>query len=201
MMVAANGLQALRKKMQHKLSSKAMSTGATNGDSYSTPMCVVHWLEKDIIQCKFTLDPCAQKHTAKAEKFFTTLEGGLKQSWKGYIVFCNPPHSRGQADRWLKKAYTSFVEDGVHSVVLVRADTGTDWFRKWVPQATGVIFTERISFLDPNTGKPSHGNSMASAFFLFGVGVPALNATCMFLRYEKKKPNDSSKKAVVDSRA
>lgn len=52
----------------------------------------------------FTLDPCATQDNAKCEKFFTEEDDGLAQSWKGHVVFMNPPYGR-VIGHWVKKAH------------------------------------------------------------------------------------------------
>jgi hypothetical protein len=56
----------------------------------------------------FTLDVAAAKHNAKAERFYTRADDGLRQPWSGR-VWCNPPYSRiaGVMDlgSWVRKAW------------------------------------------------------------------------------------------------
>jgi len=66
---------------------------------WATPQSVFDSLNKEF---KFTLDPAATKQNAKCKKFFTVKEDGLKQSWLGERVFCNPPYGRVIGD-WVKK--------------------------------------------------------------------------------------------------
>lgn len=54
----------------------------------------------------FTLDPCCTEQNAKCSKHYTKAEDGLKQSWIGEIVYCNPPYGRTMGD-WIKKASES----------------------------------------------------------------------------------------------
>lgn len=50
----------------------------------------------------FTLDAAAAPHNAKCQKYFTRADDGLKRSWGGERVWCNPPYSDLAA--WTAKA-------------------------------------------------------------------------------------------------
>ena len=50
---------------------------------------------------RFTLDVCAEKHTAKCEKYFTKEDNALDKEWHG-ICWMNPPYGRG-IGVWLKR--------------------------------------------------------------------------------------------------
>lgn len=58
-------------------------------DEWATPTDFYNELNKEF---KFDLDPCANEHNHKCEKYFTIEDNGLLQSWAGYNVFCNPPY-------------------------------------------------------------------------------------------------------------
>lgn len=70
----------------------------------------------------FTLDVCATAENAKCKKFFTEQENGLEQSWRGEVVWCNPPYSKIAA--WVAKA----VAEKTKVVMLIPARTDTKWF-------------------------------------------------------------------------
>lgn len=55
---------------------------------------------------RFTLDVAAAPHNAKCERFFTIDDDGLKQSWAGERVWCNPPYS--DLGSWVGKAWSEF---------------------------------------------------------------------------------------------
>jgi phage N-6-adenine-methyltransferase len=50
----------------------------------------------------FTLDVAANEENAKTERYFTLQRSGLKQSWAGEVVWCNPPYS--DIRPWVEKA-------------------------------------------------------------------------------------------------
>lgn len=79
---------------------------------------------------KFTLDPCATPENAKCAKFFTKEDDGLKQSWEGERVFCNPPYGR-EIGKWVEKAHQSRTLTQV-IVMLIPARTDTKYFHQYI---------------------------------------------------------------------
>jgi hypothetical protein len=51
----------------------------------------------------FTLDVAASPENAKCERYFTAEQDGLRQSWAGEVVWCNPPYS--SIAPWVAKAW------------------------------------------------------------------------------------------------
>lgn len=78
----------------------------------------------------FTLDPCSTHENAKCPKHYTIEENGLKQSWQGEIVFCNPPYGR-EIGKWVKKAYDEAMK-GTKIVMLIPARVDTKWFHQYL---------------------------------------------------------------------
>lgn len=64
-------------------SSKAMD--------WATPQKFFDQLDSEF---HFTLDPCADETNHKCARYFTAADDGLKQSWGGQTVFCNPPYGK-----------------------------------------------------------------------------------------------------------
>src|SRR5690242_8264201 len=67
---------------------------------------------------RFTLDPCAEHHTAKCSKYYTIDDNGLSKCWAGEIVFCNPPYSNGNIDQWMEKCYKESLKPNTIVVAL-----------------------------------------------------------------------------------
>jgi phage N-6-adenine-methyltransferase len=59
---------------------------------------------------RFTLDACALPHNTKCPRYFTPEQDGLRRSWAGERVWCNPPYS--QIEPWAQKAWAEIVDDG-----------------------------------------------------------------------------------------
>ncbi|WFD12231.1 DNA N-6-adenine-methyltransferase [Tepidibacter hydrothermalis] len=81
---------------------------SSKSNEWATPQDLFDKLNEEF---KFTLDPCATHENAKCGKYYTIEEDGLKQSWKGEIVFCNPPYGR-EISQWVEKSYKESVRGG-----------------------------------------------------------------------------------------
>lgn len=92
-------------------------------EEWETPQALFDSLDDEF---HFTLDPCASKENAKAEKYFTREQDGLLQSWEGEVVFCNPPYGRPIRD-WVKKAAEEAAK-GATVVMLLPVRTDAAWF-------------------------------------------------------------------------
>lgn len=66
---------------------------------------------------KFTLDVAANPENAKTKKFFDIKTDGLKQSWRGERVWCNPPFSN--LGGWVRKALAEVNGGGCLLVVML----------------------------------------------------------------------------------
>jgi len=94
-------------------------------DNRSTPDSLFVPLNEEF---HFTLDPCANKENAKCERYYTYEQNGLIQSWRGEIVFMNPPYSNLYA--WMLKAR---YESPMATVVcILPCDTSTNWFHDFL---------------------------------------------------------------------
>lgn len=54
----------------------------------------------------FTLDVAAAHHNAKAPRYYSRIQDGLKSPWDGERIWCNPPYSN-LAD-WVVKAWIEY---------------------------------------------------------------------------------------------
>jgi hypothetical protein len=78
----------------------------------------------------FTLDPCPNGAT-----------DGLTRSWRGEIVYCNPPYGRGLGD-WLSKA-----REAKCAVFLLPSRTDTKWWHDYAMKANEIRFLRgRLKF-------------------------------------------------------
>lgn len=78
----------------------------------------------------FTLDPCAEKSTAKCNKFYTIEENGLTEDWSNEIVFCNPPYGK-EIGKWVEKCYNESLK-GTTIVLLIPSRTDTRYFHNFI---------------------------------------------------------------------
>jgi len=115
----------------------------------------------------FTLDACATDENAKLRTYFTKAQDGLKQSWKGHRVWCNPPFS--DIATWVRKA-SAFEADVC--VLLVPAWTDRRWWHDLIePFRDRPHSGVRVNFLPgrPKFYKPASKEVDRSA--PFGVAV------------------------------
>ncbi len=87
---------------------------------------------------RFTIDVAAQPHNTKLPRFFTPEVDGLRASWAGERVWCNPPFS--DIAPWVRKAW---IERAELIVMLVPANrTEQKWWQEWVEP-----YRDRCSYL------------------------------------------------------
>ena len=87
----------------------------------------------------------------KAEKWYIP-EGTNKPT-----CWMNPPYSRGNIDKFVKKAYEE-SQKGCTVVGLLPLRSAS-WFHKYVMKAHEIRFlTRRVKFIDPETGKQTKGS-------------------------------------------
>jgi len=115
---------------------------------WETPQEFFNELNKEF---NFNLDPCATKENTKCKKYFTQEEDGLKQNWRGYRVFCNPPYGR-EIGKWVKKA--SEARGGI-VVMLIPARTDTKYFHDYIYGQAEIRFIKgRLKFGDSKNSAP-----------------------------------------------
>lgn len=101
----------------------------------------------------FTLDPCSTHMNAKCEKHYTREEDGLRQSWTGETVFCNPPYGR-ELPAWIEKAAKS-AGSGTIVVMLLPARTDTKAFHKYIYNKAEIRFIRgRLKFGNAKNAAP-----------------------------------------------
>lgn len=77
----------------------------------------------------FTIDAAASHENHMLPRYWTPKEDGLSQSWKGERVWCNPPYSAGNLERWVAKAAKREAEI---AVLLIPPNTGTHWWHRYI---------------------------------------------------------------------
>ena len=111
----------------------------------------------------FTLDACAEWHTAKVDCYYTKEQDALNQDWKG-IVWCNPPYGREQI-RFINKAIEENRKHGSTIVLLIPARPDTKvWQDAIFPNASNICFVRgRLKF-----GHAKHSAPFPCALVVFG---------------------------------
>lgn len=122
-------------------------------DNWATPQNLFDSLNNEF---DFTLDPCADDYNHKCNKYYTKEIDGLKQSWKGERIFCNPPYGK-VIYNWVQKCYTENIKNNVLSVMLIPSRTDTKWFHEFIyknPNAEIRFLKGRLKFGESNNSAP-----------------------------------------------
>lgn len=104
----------------------------------------------------FTLDPCCEIGSAKCSNFYTPDDDGLKHDWPFHRVFCNPPYSRGNIEKWVEKCYYQSEFYGALVVALLPVSTSSKWFHKYIWKVADEIrfIKGRVKFIGANSTAP-----------------------------------------------
>lgn len=142
-----------------------------NRDAYRTPPELFAALN---VEFDFKLDVAASKANALCVNFIDEQLNALTFNWKdfgdglngGDYAWCNPPYS--DITPWVRKAAEQ-AKLGIGCVMLVMADTSVGWYAEAIKTCQEVRFIVggRISFLDPETGKPANGNNKGSMLLVW----------------------------------
>jgi len=120
-------------------------------DMWSTPQDFFNKLDREF---KFTLDPCATNDNYKCDYYFTKEKDGLKESWEGETVFCNPPYGRVLKD-WVQKCYEESLKPDTTVVMLIPARTDTIYFHKFIYNIAEIRFLKgRLKFGECKNSAP-----------------------------------------------
>lgn len=91
----------------------------------------LHFAEfQERLDVEFTLDAAAAEHNAKCERYFTREEDGLRQSWAGEFVWCNPPYSA--IEPWLIKAWQEAPRCPLIAMLLPANRCEQKWWQRHV---------------------------------------------------------------------
>lgn len=101
---------------------------SSNSDEWGTPKYLYDELDKEF---HFTLDACATEFNYKCSNYFSPQQDGLSQEWTGN-VFVNPPYTKRQAERWVKKAYDSVKSTANIVVMLIPSRTDVKFWHKYI---------------------------------------------------------------------
>lgn len=117
---------------------------SSDKDDWETPQDFFDQLHAEF---RFTLDPAADEHNRKCERYYTKAQDGLSQDWNGHTVFVNPPYGRNTTERWVEKAYRESRKRDTTIVMLLPARTDTRWFHDFILGKAEVRFVKgRLKF-------------------------------------------------------
>ena len=136
---------------------------SSKSDEWATPDDIYEILNEEF---HFNLDPCANEHNHKCEKFFDIEVDGLKQNWGGHRVFVNPPYS--QIKHWVKKAWEESTKPNTIVVMLIPARTDTRYFHEYIYHRSEIRFLKgRLKFGESKNSAPFP--SMVAIFRAGGI--------------------------------
>lgn len=136
-------------------------------DEYMTP----DWLFKALDdRFNFTVDAACTRKNDKVRSVihqedgsvFSGFEDGLKESWSGHRVFCNPPYS--QKKIWIQKAKEE--TDSKCPLVVMPLPCTMEVLRETKGYHYDIL-SKRVSFIDPKTGEPEKGNRTVTIIVYF----------------------------------
>jgi site-specific DNA-methyltransferase (adenine-specific) len=136
-------------------------------DEWGTPRHIFDELDREF---HFTLDPCANRDRPLPGivRHYNIKDDGLSISWLAERVFCNPPYSKNNIFKWIKKA--NLEKDRAESIVMLIpcTKTGTIYFRDFVltPKIEIRYITGRINFV-PLAGQNDNSNPLYSMLLIW----------------------------------
>lgn len=124
---------------------------SSNTDNWATPDYLYKLLDDEF---KFNLDPCADDHNHKCDRYYTKETDGLSIEWGGDDrVFMNPPYGK-DIKKWVRKAKDSAEKNGALVVGLVPARTDTKWWLDCMSASELRFIEGRIKFGNSKTCAP-----------------------------------------------
>lgn len=95
-------------------------------DKWASPPHIIEQVIQEFGE--ISLDPAASVDNAVCSRYFTEEEDGLKRSWRGNLVYVNPPYGR-ILNEWVAKAlYEYDMGRSKRIVMLLPSRTCTRWF-------------------------------------------------------------------------
>jgi len=115
--------------------------------------------EKLNAKFRFTIDVAASRDNTKMTRFYSIEDCGLKASWAGERVYCNPPYSN--ISPWVEKAICDEPRAELIVMVLPANRTEQKWWLEWIEprrdrhqsRLKTRFLPGRMRFLKPGQGK------------------------------------------------
>jgi len=144
-----------------------MKMNVRGNDNFITPDSLSEQLDKIF---NFELDVACTTDDCKCPTGFYFDKGidALEQDWSLYRCFCNPPFSLKA--KFIEKAYNEVINGNCPVVVMILPSNCQDSkaFQKYIKKN---FFYEtiagRVSFINPETGKPQKGNNSGTTIVYF----------------------------------
>ena len=154
-----------------------LSRNKTGSDSWSTSWRDYHFLNW---MFDFTIDVAAHAGNHKHKRYFSadpddpdSLGNGLKESWAGETVFCQPPYADLKSTRnqigWAEKCATEYEKDGYNTtvVMLIPCRPYRRYFINYLANAEVYFFDRILSFLSPVDNLHRRENTVGSRLVVF----------------------------------
>lgn len=146
-----------------------MNQKGKGNDCFQTPDFIFEQLDNIF---KFTQDVACTSQNFKIfstyGRYFDCGWDGLKNGWQHQRCFCNPPFSNKA--EWIKKADHEVQNNNCPICVMILPSLCMDT-KVWHEYIEGKYLYEilqgRISFIDPETGKPKSGNNSGTVIVYF----------------------------------
>ena len=144
-----------------------MNQKGRGNDFFQTPPYIFQQLNKIF---NFEIDiACNYDNCLCMNGFYHDLDqDALTSNWGGYRAFCNPPFS--QKAEFIKKAHDEVMNGNCPICVMILPILAMDTIA-WHDYIEGKFEYEvlkgRISFIDPETGKPRGGNNCGTVIVYF----------------------------------
>ena len=150
-------------------------------DNWQTPKDLFDKLD---LEFAFDFDVCADKSNYQTFVYFDEKIDALTISWnyktEPAVVWMNPPYSRGNIDKFCKKAYDE-SQKGCTVVGLLPGDCSTKWFHEYVMRADEIRFLKRrVRFVDPDTGKQGGSPTFGSIVVVWRPGAVDAPKVCAY---------------------
>jgi phage N-6-adenine-methyltransferase len=144
-----------------------MNNRGSTIDTFETPDFLFQELNH---RFAFDVDAACTSQNKKLANGFTVDLGinGLKVSWGGLRVFCNPPFSDKAA--WINKAHEEVQNNNCPLVVMIlptNSMSASFWDDVIYPNYKFDVLRGRVQYIHPITKKPAAGNNSGTTVVYF----------------------------------
>ena len=157
-----------------------------NKDEWGTPPKLFKQLD---LEFNFTIDVAASRSSAKCSRFYLKEDNGLKQSWEGERVFCNPPFSKRQIGDWVKKAFSE--KDRAELIVMILpVRTDRVYFHNFILGHAEIRFCRGRPRFIPLAGQTNGSPSFGTMIIVYRKGVKPDTGLQSLFSFEFEEESD-----------
>lgn len=103
------------------------------------------WFAELHARFNFSIDVAASEANTKCARFFDVAKDGLKQSWAGERVWCNPPFS--QIAPWVQKAWLECGRTPLIVMLVPANRTEQSWWQDYIEPHRDRGWQLRVEFI------------------------------------------------------